>query len=66
MVTQSEATLERTARPESASPANGDGAHELEEHFRARPPRLDWEQLIENGATPALVLGAERRLHGGR
>jgi hypothetical protein len=29
--------------------------------FESQPPRPDWEQLIETGTVPALILGAERR-----
>ena len=28
------------------------------------PARVDWEQALDDGFGPALILGAERRLHG--
>jgi len=28
--------------------------------------RLDWESMLEEGAQPSLILGAERRLRGPR
>ncbi len=33
---------------------------------RDRPPPPRWESLLEDGALPCLVLGAERRTHGKR
>ena len=34
----------------------------FEEALAATPEHPDWERLIEEGAVPALALGAERRL----
>ena len=62
---------EVTERPRIAAPAH-EGLlpqdHDLpilafEQYPR---PRVDWEPYVEEGFGPALILGAERRLHGFR
>jgi hypothetical protein len=35
---------------------------DVAEFLVAKPPKPDWEALIEEGTVPALILGAERRL----
>ena len=48
--------------------ALGAGGHDLPVLAAEHSPRVrpDWERLMENGAEPALILGAERRLQGRR
>ena len=65
MKTVMEARPERVAdrRPERASPIAD--AHDLpiiaaSEQATYQPP---WESLLDDGVQPALILGAERRLH---
>jgi hypothetical protein len=55
-------TVDERPAVRAAAPAQEEGAREVEMHLLARPRRLDWERLIEDGTVPALVLGAERRL----
>ena len=38
------------------------GARVLEESMGTAPVAPQWERLIDTGTTPALILGAERRL----
>lgn len=64
-------SLRPTASPRRSSGvrrALGTDGHDLPVLAAEHSPRvrLDWERMMEEGAQPALILGAERRLHGPR
>jgi hypothetical protein len=61
-VEQAKVVAGSAARPAGGASRDGD----VDQHVLARPPRPDWERLIEGGTVPALILGAERRLRRDR
>ena len=63
--THTVAPMRRPAMRQRALAAEG---HDLPVLAAEHSPRvrLDWERIMEDGAQPALILGAERRLHGKR
>ena len=55
------ATMVRESRTRRAKPARDTQEQILLDAARLHPV-TDWERLMEQGTTPALVLGGERRL----